>query len=107
MKYRFLVGHSDDGVPKLELALHRLEPDEVLREYQFVDHPFSFFFDQKIGVKATVAHQPGDEGLEITVDLNGSQREADDLVRDFLISWNKMTPGLAVVLQRRLPASKA
>jgi hypothetical protein len=104
MVYRYLVAHSDDALSPVELALYRLSSDDILREYELVDFPFHYFFDDRHGVKARFKRQ-SEQGLEIWIELNGGQRAADDLLAEFLIAWNKMVPGLAVILREKLPRS--
>jgi len=98
MLYKYLVAHSDDALPRVELALHRLSPDDVRREYELADTPFRFFFERQEKVQADFSILPNDEGMEIRLELDGNQAAADDLLAAFLIGWNKMKPGLAVVL---------
>jgi len=103
MIYAFDVAHADDAVPRLELALHRRSQDEIEEEYEQVDTPFSIYFSEKPAVKASYEVLPGRQGLRITLDGPTSQSEADEYLRGFLVWWNNMSKGLAVVLVRRHP----
>jgi hypothetical protein len=105
MIFRYLVAHSDSALPPSELALHGLSPDDVMREHELVDFPFEYFFQDKRGVTATFRRRPADQHLEINLELDGTQRDADDLLAQFLIGWNRMVPGLAVILKQKLPAA--
>jgi hypothetical protein len=103
MIYRYVVAHSDAALPATELVLHGLTADEVEWEYENVQMPFRMFFECKANVAAARIQRTVDgEGLEILVDVDGDQDAVDGLVRDFLIWWNGMKRGLAVVLRRRL-----
>jgi hypothetical protein len=98
MIYTYHVAHSDDALPGVELALHGLSLEEVRREYELADTPFRFFFDRREGVKADFSILPDEGGMDIRLALDGDQAAANDLLAEFLIGWNKMTRGLAVVL---------
>jgi hypothetical protein len=98
MIYKYHVAHSDDALPRVELAMHGLSLDEVRREYELADTPFRFFFEGKEEVRAEFSILPDDKGMEIRLEIDGDRLAANEVLRDFLIGWNKMTPGLAVVL---------
>lgn len=100
--FRYEVAHSDEALPVIERALHSLSEEEVQREYEQIDTPFRVFFDQKPAVDASHSWQRGDDSIEISLTGPATQVAADNLVAEFLVWWNNMHKGLAVVLRRRL-----
>ncbi len=102
MTYRYEVAHSNDALDRVELAQHALSPEDVTREYELLDTPFHIFFGQRPAVRAKYAWKPGDNAIIVSLDGPKTQTEADDLLAEFLVWWNKMHKGLAVVLNCRL-----
>ena len=104
MQYQYHVAHSDSALPKHERALHRLSNEQLQREYEQVHFPFRYCFNERDG-RGNASYLPrfDGNGVEITFDTVGPQSAADELIAEFLHCWNKMVPGLAVVVGDAVP----
>lgn len=82
--------------------MHSKTPEQVEHEYEHFDFPFRYYFE---GAKASW-ERSSDGGIIVTLDMeSGTQEEADKALSDFLVEFNQQRPGIAIVLDRRLPST--